>query len=86
MYASSGGAAHGVEMPFVFDTLGLETERLLRKGPRNRSLPAMHSASVAFAAFGDSGWLKYHPAGRPTMRFDTKLEGRVGSRRGPGFE
>jgi len=66
------GAAHGMEIPFVFDTLGLGTEPLLGRDPP-QSLPdvMMHEVWVAFAGDGDCGWPKYDIARRPTMRFDT---------------
>ena len=68
------GAAHSVEIPFVFDTLGLGTEPLLGSAPPQSLATAMHAAWVTFAARGDCGWPKYDPARRPTMRFDTKSE------------
>jgi carboxylesterase type B len=64
------GAAHGVEMPFVFDTLGLGTEALLGAMPPQALADAMHRAWVSFAAHGDCGWPKYDLARRPAMRFD----------------
>src|SRR5262245_14638098 len=68
------GAAHGVEMPFVFDTLGFGTEPMLGRNPPLTLADAMHRAWVAFAAGGDCGWPKYDPARRATMRFDTRSE------------
>jgi carboxylesterase type B len=65
------GAAHAVEIPFVFDTLGLGTEPLLGRDPPQPLATAMHKAWVAFAAMGDPGWPKYDPTRRPTMHFDT---------------
>jgi carboxylesterase 2/para-nitrobenzyl esterase len=65
------GAAHGVEIPFVFDTLGLGTEPLLGRDPPQSLADVMHHAWVAFAASGSCGWPKYDLAHRPTMRFDT---------------
>ena len=50
------GAAHSVEIPFVFDTLGLGTEPLLGPHPPQSLATAMHRAWVAFAALGDCGW------------------------------
>jgi carboxylesterase type B len=64
------GAAHGVEIPFVFDTLGLGTEPMLGLRPPQPLATAMHSAWVAFAANGDCGWPRYDIPRRPTMRFD----------------
>ena len=68
------GAAHAVEIPFVFDTLGLGTEPLLGPDPPQSLATAIHAARVAFAATGDCGWPKYDPARRPTMHFDTASE------------
>ena len=65
------GAAHGVEMPFVFDTLGPETEPMLGGHPPQSLATAMHGAWVAFAVSGDCGWPKYESSHRLTMRFDT---------------
>jgi carboxylesterase type B len=68
------GAAHSVEIPFVFDTLGLGTEPLLGRDPPRSLADVMHAAWVAFAASGDCGWPKYNLARRPTMHFDTRSE------------
>jgi para-nitrobenzyl esterase len=65
------GAAHAVEVPFVFDTLGLGTEPMLGRDPPQTLADTMHRAWVDFAAGGDCGWPKYDPARRTTMRFDT---------------
>ena len=64
------GAAHGVEVPFVFDTLGLGTEPLLGRDPPQSLADAMHDAWAAFAAGGRCGWPEYDLAHRPTMHFD----------------
>jgi len=65
------GAAHAVEIPFVFDTLGLGTEPLLGRDPPQSLATAMHTAWIAFAARGDCGWPRYDPITRATMHFDT---------------
>lgn len=65
------GAAHGVEIPFVFDTLGLGTEPLLGPNPPQVLAHAMHAAWVSFARTGDCGWPRYDASRRATMRFDT---------------
>jgi carboxylesterase type B len=65
------GAAHGVEMPFVFDTLGPETEPMLGQDPPHSLAIAMHAAWVSFALSGDCGWPKYEACHRVSMRFDT---------------
>jgi carboxylesterase 2/para-nitrobenzyl esterase len=63
------GAAHGVEIPFVFDTLGLGTEPMLGRNPPQSLADEMHRAWVSFASRGDCGWPRYDPARRATMRF-----------------
>jgi carboxylesterase 2/para-nitrobenzyl esterase len=63
------GAAHGVEMPFVFDTLGFGTEPMLGRNPPQSLADEMHRAWVSFATLGDCGWPRYDPVRRPTMRF-----------------
>jgi para-nitrobenzyl esterase len=65
------GAAHGIEMPFVFDTLGLGTETMLGRAPPQALADAMHRAWVHFATNGDCGWPKYELPRRQTMHFDT---------------
>jgi carboxylesterase type B len=64
------GAAHGLEMAFVFDTLGLGTEALLGPDPPQALADEMHGAWVAFAKTGDPGWPKYDASRRTTMQFD----------------
>jgi para-nitrobenzyl esterase len=66
------GAAHGVEMPFVFDTLGLGTEPLLGRYPPQSLADRMHAAWVAFADSGECDWPKYDCVRRPTLRFETE--------------
>ena len=68
------GACHGLEIPFVFDTLGSGTELLLGTNPPQQLADIMHAAWVAFASNGNCGWPKYDPEGRATMRFDTRSE------------
>ncbi len=68
------GACHAAEIPFVFDTLGIETEPLLGPNPPQLVADAMHGAWVAFARTGDPGWPKYDLSRRATMRFDTTSE------------
>ncbi|WP_379589775.1 carboxylesterase/lipase family protein [Pseudonocardia zijingensis] len=72
------GACHGLEIPFVFDTLDPSFRPVL--GPALGADPpqpladAMHAAWVAFAREGDPGWPRYDLARRATMRFDTPAE------------
>ena len=66
------GACHGLEIPFVFDTLDIgELETLLGDNPPQHVANAMHAAWVRFATSGDPGWPQYDLNHRPTMRFDT---------------
>lgn len=67
------GAAHVVDVPFVFDTLGTDQARPFLGGPGFAPLAAdMHARWTAFVTGGDPGWARYELAGRPTMRFDTE--------------
>jgi para-nitrobenzyl esterase len=69
------GACHGLEIPFVFDTLDKEGfEVLLGDSAPQQLADAMHSAWVAFAISGNPSWQKYDLNRRATMRFDTKQE------------
>jgi carboxylesterase type B len=65
------GACHALEIPFVFDTLGLGTETLWGTNPPQELAGAMHAAWVAFATSGDPGWPRYETQLRAAMRFDT---------------
>jgi carboxylesterase type B len=65
------GACHSLEIAFVFDRLGYETEPLLGSDPPQQLASAMHAAWMAFAAAGDPGWPRYELMRRATMRFDT---------------
>lgn len=66
------GAAHGVEIPFVFDTLSDQTDPLLGPNPPQALADAMHAAWVSFAKTGTVGWPRYDLCQRATMRFDTR--------------
>jgi carboxylesterase type B len=68
------GACHALEIPFVFDTLGNETEPLWGTDPPQQLADTMHAAWVAFATNGDPGWPTYDRGRRATMRFDTTSE------------
>lgn len=68
------GACHVLEVPFVFDTLGNETEQLWGTDPPQQLADTMHAAWVAFATSGDAGWSAYNLSHRATMRFDTISE------------
>jgi carboxylesterase type B len=68
------GACHGLEIAFVFDTLGHGTEPLLGTNPPQQLADTMHAAWVAFATSGDSGWPQYDLSRRATTRFDITSE------------
>jgi len=63
------GACCGLDVPFVFDTLGEATEPLTGPNPSQPLADTMHAAWVAFALDGDCGWPKYDLDRRATMRF-----------------
>jgi carboxylesterase type B len=69
------GACHGLEIPFVFDTLDKGPDQmigpLLGTDPPQRLADTIHAAWLAFAARGDPGWPRYEIGRRATMRFDT---------------
>lgn len=72
------GAAHSVELPFVFDLLDLPMLRgpqaLLGAGEPPSGLAAeMHGAWVSFATTGDPGWPRFG-AQRRIRRFDAVSE------------
>jgi para-nitrobenzyl esterase len=64
------GAAHGLELPFVFDMLPDGADPLLGSDPPRQLAGAMHAAWVGFAAHGECPWPKYDLSRRTTMRFD----------------
>jgi carboxylesterase type B len=64
------GACHALEIPFVFDTLGHETESLWGAQPPQELADRMHAAWVAFAKSGQPGWHEYELEHRHTMHFD----------------
>jgi para-nitrobenzyl esterase len=70
------GACHGLEIPFVFDTLDKGANQvagtLLGVHPPQPLADVMHAAWVAFATNGAPGWPEYDLDRRPTMRFDTR--------------
>ena len=72
--ASTYGAYHGLELPFVFN------QRSISTGPRGMLGPSggpaelaeqMQSAWVEFARTGSPGWAPYTAAERQTMLFNT---------------
>jgi para-nitrobenzyl esterase len=68
------GACHGLEVAFVFDTLGYGTEPLGGTDPPQHLADTMHAAWVSFATSGEVGWPEYDLNRRATMRFDTTSE------------
>ncbi|MFJ7996842.1 carboxylesterase/lipase family protein [Streptomyces sp. NPDC096310] len=67
------GAAHTVELPFVFDTTHLPQLHgpgglLGTQAPPPELAPRTHAAWVAFARTGDPGWEPYTPGRRVTRR------------------
>ena len=71
-FAGLLGSCHGLDIPFVFDTVTSSgTEPLLGSDPPQALADTMHAAWIAFAATGDSGWPHYELGRRATMRFDT---------------
>ncbi|HEY6201766.1 MAG TPA: carboxylesterase/lipase family protein [Candidatus Limnocylindria bacterium] len=78
--AASGlfGACHGLEIPFVFDTLDKGPSQmlgdLLGDDPPRQLAATMHSAWVSFIGRGDPGWPEYELDRRATMRFNTISE------------
>ena len=73
------GACHGLEVPFVFDTLDDPGVAPLAGPVPPRSLAGvMHAAWVAFAATGDPGW--------PAYTSDRRAVARFGNGDDPGWE
>jgi para-nitrobenzyl esterase len=63
------GAAHGLDIPFVFDQLS-EMSELTGNNPPSSLAHAMHDAWIAFARTGDPGWPAWSNDHRMVMRFD----------------
>jgi carboxylesterase type B len=68
------GACHALEIPFVFDTLGLGTEGLWGANPPQPLADLMHAAWVGFATDGRCRWPQYDTFKRATLRFDTAAD------------
>lgn len=72
-YEGALGACHGLELPFVFDTVDKPGfEALLGDAPPASLASAMHDAWVSFARSGDPGWPRYTPSAPLIMRFDAE--------------
>ncbi|MCU1413073.1 MAG: carboxylesterase [Microbacteriaceae bacterium] len=71
------GAAHAMEIGFVFDTLrSPDWPGITGPNPPQQLTIAMHSAWVAFAKTGDPGWEAWN-AKRPVQEFDDPASGVV---------
>jgi para-nitrobenzyl esterase len=72
------GAAHGMELAFVFDALatpGLSGPRgLLGENPPVELATRTHRAWITFATTGNPGWTSYDTQRRSVMRIDTHWE------------
>ncbi len=61
------GAAHAVEIPFVFDTIDLpEVAPLIGRSPSRAIADSTHAVWVRFVTHGDPGWAPYTAATRTT--------------------
>lgn len=59
------GACHAVEIPFVFDTIGLEQSKpLIGDTPSQAVADTAHATWVAFVTAGDPGWPAYDEQSR----------------------
>lgn len=73
-FAGRLGAAHGVEIPYVFDLLDDESSRaLIGDAPPQVVADTAHSGWVRFATSGDPGWPRYDLASRSTALIDQDL-------------
>jgi para-nitrobenzyl esterase len=63
------GAAHAVEIPFVFDNLhSPDAELAIGENPRTDLAAELHAAWITFATSGDPGWRPFD-ASYPVMTF-----------------
>lgn len=70
-FAGRLGAAHAVELPYVFDLLDEESSQaLIGDEPPQVVADTAHGAWVRFVADGDPGWPRYDLAGRSTALID----------------
>lgn len=67
------GACHGLELPFVFDTLGAATgpAGLVGEAPPRELARHMHETWCAFARGEEPGWPRFDADTREVMRLDT---------------
>lgn len=73
------GACHGLELPFVFDTLRSGGLMAGRTAPQHLA-DEMHRAWVAFARSGEPGWRPWSPQEPAVMVFDDASAVVVGPR------
>lgn len=67
------GAAHVVDVPYVFNTLASTQAGPFLGGQGHQPLAdTMFGHWLRFVKTGDPGWARYDLATRPTMRFDTR--------------
>ena len=72
------GAAHVVDVPYVFDTLASEQARPFLGGAGHPALATdMHARWAAFIKGAEPGWPRYDLQSRPTMWFgiDSRVVG-----------
>jgi para-nitrobenzyl esterase len=70
-FAGRLGAAHAVEIPYVFDLLDDESSHpLIGDTPSQAVADTTHGAWVRFVADGDPGWPRYNLATRSTALID----------------
>ncbi len=70
-FAGRLGAAHAVELPYVFDLLDDEgSHALIGDAPPQAVADTAHGAWVRFVADGDPGWPRYNLAERATALID----------------
>ena len=77
LFRSDGalGAAHSVDIPFFFNTLGTPgAERLTGPDAPQALADTMHSAWVSFIHGEAPGWEAYTPERRAVQRFDTTTD------------
>lgn len=61
------GAAHGLDLGFIFDNLGHSP--IEGPSPSQSVASAVHAAWIKFASTGNPGWQAYDHDSRPVMRF-----------------
>ena len=74
-YNGRMGAAHSLDVPFVFKTIHKDSPRIkstLGTNPPDSLADAMHGAWVKFASTGNPGWTPFDLDRRMTMRFNTE--------------